>query len=117
MNSRREENLKPPSPVQKEEPEIEKLKIEEKPAPGGSPGAQRRSLPRVPAEEPFHSTKETTKIANTKQKPPGKSKFNFGKGKKKGKKAEKEDMGFVLVDKLDGITTPERGTLKMVFSA
>ena len=113
----REENVKPPSPVQKEEPEIEKLKIEEKPAPGGSPGAQRRSLPRVPAEEPFHSTKETTKIANTKQKPPEKSKFPFRKGKKKGKKAEKEDMGFVVLDLQDGITTPERGTLKVVFSA
>lgn len=107
----REENLKPPSPVQKEEPEIEKLKIEEKPAPGGSPGAQRRSLPRVPAEEPFHSTKETTKIANTKQKPPEKSKFPFRKGKKKGKKAEKEDMGFIVLDLQDGITTPEREAL------
>lgn len=106
----REENVKPPSPVKKEEPEIEKLKIEEKPAPEGSPGAQRRSLPRVPAEEPFHSTKETTKIAYTKQKPAGKSKFPFRKGKKNGKKTEKEDMGFVVLDRQDGITTPEKGT-------
>lgn len=104
----REEWKKPPSPVEKVEPEIEKLKIEEKPAPAGSPGAQRRSLPRVPAEEPYHSTKETTKIALAKQKATGKTKFHFRKGKKGKKKTEKEDMGFVVVDLQDGITTPER---------
>ena len=87
----------------------ENLTKKEEPSPAVSPSAQRRSLPRVPAEEPFHSTKETTKIVKRKQ--TGKPKFHFGKGKKGEKKGAKEaeDMGFVVVDLQDGITTPERG--------
>lgn len=80
---------------------------EEQAAPVGSPSAQRRSLPRVPAEEPFHSTKETTKIVQQKQK--GRKGFHFGKGKKQDKKTDKEDMGFVVVDLNDGLSTPEKG--------
>ena len=80
---------------------------EEQAAPAGSPSAQRRSLPRVPAEEPFHSTKETTKIVQQKQK--GRKGFHFGKGKKQDKKTDKEDMGFVVVDLNDGLSTPEKG--------
>ena len=102
----REEWKKAP-PVKDEAVEIETKK--EEPAPAVSPSAQRRSLPRVPAEEPFHSTKETTKIVKRKQ--TGKPKFHFGKGKKGDKKGAKEaeDMGFVVVDVYDGISTPERG--------
>ena len=87
----------------------DKLGKNEEAAPAGSPGTQRRSLPRVPNEEPFHSTKETTKIVQRKQ--TGKPRFHFGKGKKEGKKKAKdaEDMGFVVVDLEDGISTPERG--------
>ena len=79
---------------------------EEQAAPAGSPSAQRRSLPRVPAEEPFHSTKETTKIVQRKQ--TDKKGFHFGKGKKQDKKTA-EDMGFVVVDFNDGLSTPEKG--------
>lgn len=102
------EELKKPSPVETEPGE--KLVKEEESAPTSSPSAQRRSLPRVPAEEPFHSTKETTKIVKRKQ--TGKSKFHFGKGKKGGKKGaeDMEDMGFVVLDLQDGLSTPERGT-------
>lgn len=102
------EELKKPSPVETEPGE--KHVKEEESAPTSSPSAQRRSLPRVPAEEPFHSTKETTKIVKRKQ--TGKSKFHFGKGKKGGKKGaeDMEDMGFVVLDFQDGLSTPERGT-------
>lgn len=102
----REEWKKAP-PVKDEAAENESKK--EEPAPEVSPSAQRRSLPRVPAEEPFHSTKETTKIVKRKQ--TGKPKFHFGKGKKGEKKGAKEaeDMGYVVVDVQDGISTPERG--------
>ena len=82
---------------------------EEQAAPADSPSAQRRSLPRVPAEEPFHSTKETTKIVQQRQK--GRKGFHFGKGKKQDKKTDKEaeDMGFVVLDLNDGLSTPEKG--------
>ena len=102
----REERKK--APLAKEEPS-EKFEKEEEATPSVSPSAQRRSLPRVPAEEPFHSTKETTKIVQRKQ--TGKHKFHFGRHKKGGKKTAKEaeDMGFVVVDLQDGITTPEKG--------
>lgn len=106
------EEWKKPSHV-KDEP-AKKLGKEGEPAPSASPDAQRRSLPRVPSEEPFHSTKETTKIVQRKQ--TGKPRFHFGKvkkefGEEKGTKAKKdaEDMGFVVVDLQDGITTPEKG--------
>lgn len=93
-----------------------KVEKEKEPAPSGSPGAQRRSLPRVPSkEEPFHSTKETTKIVQRKQ--TGRPRFHFGKVRKEvgedGKEnkitKEVEDMGFVVVDMQDGISTPEKG--------
>ena len=108
---------KKPSPVKDDA--LKKLEKEEEHAPAGSPGAQRRSLPRVPQEEPFHSTMETTKIVQRKQ--TGKPKFHFGKvkkevgedhKKKKKSKKEAEDMGFVVVDLHDGITTPEKGMLQ-----
>jgi len=105
------EERKKPSPVKDEA--AEKIPKEEEVAPAGSPSAQRRSLPRVPAEEPFHSTKETTKIVQRKQ--TGKPKFHFGKHKKGDKKTKKEaeDMGFVVVDLQDGLSTPERGMRQM----
>ena len=109
----REERRKP-SPIKDDA--VKKIEKEEEPAPAGSPGAQRRSLPRVPSkEEPFHSTKETTKIVQRKQ--TGKPRFHFGKvrkevaeyGKEKKTTKEAEDMGFVVVDMQDGISTPEKG--------
>lgn len=108
------EERKKPSPIKDDA--VKKVEKEEEPAPAGSPGAQRRSLPRVPSkEEPFHSTKETTKIFQRKQ--TGKSRFHFGKvrkevhedGKEKKATKEAEDMGFVVVDMQDGISTPEKG--------
>lgn len=110
---KKEQEEKKPSPVK--DGAVKKIEKEEEPVPAGSPGAQRRSLPRVPQEEPFHSTKETTKIVQRKQ--TGKPKFHFGKvkkevgedNKKKKSKKEAEDMGFVVVDLHDGIPTPEKG--------
>lgn len=108
------EERKKPSPIK--DPAVKKVEKEEEPAPAGSPGAQRRSLPRVPSkEEPFHSTKETTKIVQRKQ--TGRPRFPFGKvrkevgedGKQKKATKEAEDMGFVVVDMQDGISTPEKG--------
>lgn len=108
------EERKKPSPV-KDDAAKKLEKEEEEPEPAGSPDAQRRSLPRVPKEQPFHSTKETTKIVHRKQ--TGRPRFHFGKVKKevhedrKGKKTAKEaeDMGFVVLDLQDGISTPEKG--------
>ena len=108
------EERKKPSPIKDDA--VKKVEKEEEPAPVGSPGAQRRSLPRVPSkEEPFHSTKETTKIVQRKQ--TGRPRFHFGKvkkevgeyGKEKKTTKEAEDMGFVVVDLQDGISTPEKG--------
>ena len=109
------EERKKPSPIKDDV--VKKVEKEEEPAPAGSPSAQRRSLPRVPSkEEPFHSTKETTKIVQRKQ--TGRPKFFFSKvrkevdedGKQKKATKEAEDMGFVVVDMQDGISTPEKGT-------
>lgn len=108
------EERKKPSPIKDDV--VKKVEKEEEPASAGSPGAQRRSLPRVPSkEEPFHSTKETTKIVQRKQ--TGRPRFHFGKvkkdvgddGKEKKTTKEAEDMGFVVVDMQDGISTPEKG--------
>lgn len=108
------EEQKEPSSIK--DAAVKKVEKEEEPAPAGSPGAQRRSLPRVPSkEEPFHSTKETTKIVQRKQ--TGRPRFHFGKvkkevaeyGKEKKTTKEAEDMGFVVVDMQDGISTPEKG--------
>ena len=108
------EERKKPSPIKDDA--VTKVEKEEEPALAGSPGAQRRSLPRVPSkEEPFHSTKETTKIVQRKQ--TGRPRFHFGKvrkevgeyGKEKKTTKEAEDMGFVVVDMQDGISTPEKG--------
>ena len=95
---------------------------EEELEPTASPGAQRRSLPRVPSEEPFHSTKETTKIVQ--RKPTGKPRFRLGKvrkeiGEEKEEKIGKDsvDMGFVVLDLHDGISTPEKGMWQTVVYA
>ena len=92
------------------------LAKEEKSAPTSSPGAQRRSLPRLPSrEEPFHSTKETTKII--KRRPTGRPNASLSKvhkdlgldEKETEDKKMAEDMGFIVVDIQDGISTPEKG--------
>ncbi|XP_022779820.1 F-actin-methionine sulfoxide oxidase MICAL2-like isoform X4 [Stylophora pistillata] len=108
------EEWKKSSPVKNDA--VKKFEKEEEFEPTDSPGANRRSLPKVPSEEPFHSTKETTKIVQ--RKPTGKPRFLLGKVKReideeKEEKPKKDavDMGFVVLDLQDGIVTPDKEAL------